>query len=368
MSIRLQTWAPYEIQIALNGREWLRRSIDAAGCRYIASGNKFIHIDNYALAQELLDAQLTADFGAILSSFLPLAFPKMSEIVPEMSYYWTLWQSELAKDYIFNEPETVQHLMNDFLRHALASGHGERVLSYFGSPVKANGQPHPKSNPEILARTNIWFDGLRYRCWNGKNSLKFYNEHNVLRFEMTMNDPGKYKIHRHAENQDTSEAKKLMPIRKGIADITARAGVSSQAVSRLTEHMASVKETTSLEDLLKTVSAPLTANGKKYRALDALGKDQPLLRVISDPFFDVAHITNKELQKRLVGTPWAKGMTGKRLSSRISRHLLLLRKHGIIKKLPKQSKYSLTEKGRKITSAITIALSVSVDSLLGLVA
>ncbi|MCL1810216.1 MAG: hypothetical protein FWG42_10705 [Clostridiales bacterium] len=32
MSVRLQTWAPYEIQIALNGRERLRRPLDAAGC------------------------------------------------------------------------------------------------------------------------------------------------------------------------------------------------------------------------------------------------------------------------------------------------------------------------------------------------
>lgn len=35
MSIRLQTWAPYEIQIALNGREWLRRSLDLTGVDYI---------------------------------------------------------------------------------------------------------------------------------------------------------------------------------------------------------------------------------------------------------------------------------------------------------------------------------------------
>ena len=56
MSIRLQTWAPYEIQIALNGREWLRRSLDGSGCGYILSGNKFLHIDDYGLAQKLLDA------------------------------------------------------------------------------------------------------------------------------------------------------------------------------------------------------------------------------------------------------------------------------------------------------------------------
>ena len=366
MSIRLQTWAPYEIQIALNGREWLRRSLDTAGCEYIMSGNKFLHIDNYELAQGLLDEQLTADYEAILRSFLPKVFPLMTDIVPGMSYYWTLWQSELAKDYIFQEVDTLKSLMNDFMRHALVTGSGDRILKYFGSPVRANGQPYPNSNPEILSRAKLWYDGLRVRHWNGKNSLKFYNEHNVLRFEMTMNDPTKYKIYRHAENQDKTEPKQLMPIRKGIADITARAGVATQAVTRFTEHMASVKETTSLGELLESISAPIIVDGKRHRALDAFGKDLPILRAIADPFFDVENISNKELREKLVSKPWAKNMTDKQLSGRISRHLLLLRKHGLIKKLPKQRKYALTDKGRKITSAVTIALTASVDDLLAL--
>jgi len=50
MGIRLQTWAPYEIQIALNGREWLGQLLPKAGCRYSVSRNKFLHIDDYDLA------------------------------------------------------------------------------------------------------------------------------------------------------------------------------------------------------------------------------------------------------------------------------------------------------------------------------
>ena len=132
--------------------------------------------------------------------------------------------------------------------------------------------------------------------------------------------------------------------------------------------MASVKETASLEELLNSVSAPVSSNGKRLRALDAFGKDLAILRAIADPYFDVENITNKELQKKLAGSAWAKGMADKRLSSRISRHLLLLRKHGLIKKLPKQSRYTLTDKGRKITSAVSIALTASVDDLLALAA
>jgi hypothetical protein len=186
MSIRIQTWAPYEIQIAINGREWLRRSLDANNCDYILSGNKFLHIDDYNLAQELLNAQLNTDFGAILDGFLPSVFPSMAEIVGDMSYYWTLWQSEVAKDYIFTSTDALNPLMDDLLRYSLITGGGERILKYFGTPVKLNGQPRGNSNPEILSRASFWYDGLRVRHWNGGNSVKFYNEHNVLRFETTI--------------------------------------------------------------------------------------------------------------------------------------------------------------------------------------
>jgi len=81
MNVRLQTWAPYEIQIALNGREWLRRSLDAAGCGYVLSGNKFLHIDDYSLAQRFLDEQVKTDFNGVLKGFLPSVFPLMPEVL-----------------------------------------------------------------------------------------------------------------------------------------------------------------------------------------------------------------------------------------------------------------------------------------------
>ena len=365
MNVRLQTWLPYEIQIALNGREWLRRSLDAAGCGYLLDGNKFLHIDDYDLAQKLLSEQAKVDFNEVLKGVLPDVFPRMSEILGRgLSYYWTFWQSEVAKDYIFRSSDALNALMDDFLSYALTTGTGGRILRYFGKPVKAAEQPHHLAAPEISSGAKIWYDGLRVRHWLNKNSLKFYNEHNVLRFEMTMNNPTDFKIHRHAENQEKSEPKKFMNMRKGIADTYARFEVSKNTVDRFTEHMSAVEENARLEELLSLVSSPITNEGKRYRALDVFGKDLELLRAISDPSFDVCAITNKELQKALTATVWSKKMSGKQFSNRISRHILLLRKHGLIRKLPNQRKYTLTEKGRKFTTALNTALGASVNDLL----
>jgi hypothetical protein len=198
--------------------------------------------------------------------------------------------------------------------------------------------------------------------------VKFYNEHNVLRFEMTMNDPNDFKIHRHAENQDKSEPKRFMPMRKGVSDTAARVEVSSQAIDRFAEHMSAAKQKTRLGEVLAPVTSPVTLSGKRIRALDTFGKDRELLFAIANPAFDVHAISNKKLQSALIGTAWSKGMTGKKLSGRITRHLRLLREHGLMRKLPNQRKYALTDKGRKLTAAIEAASATSVNELLKLAA
>jgi len=47
MNVRLHTWSPDHIQIALNGREWSQGNLEKAGAGFIARENEFVHIDEY---------------------------------------------------------------------------------------------------------------------------------------------------------------------------------------------------------------------------------------------------------------------------------------------------------------------------------
>ena len=368
MSIRLQTWAPYEIQIALNGREWLKRLLQKSGCKYVLEGNKFLDVEDYELAQRFLDSQLDTRWIETLSGFLPKVFASMQALLGEgISYTWTLWQSEWAKDYIFSDPQVLNNHMGHLLRHAFITGTGERVLRYFGHPVRPNGQPHWAADPELLTRVNQWYDGARIRHWMDKNSLKFYNEQNVLRFEFTMNDPTRFRIHRTVEGSDSGE-KKLLPMRKGVADIAVRTQVCSARIKNLTEQAAVLEEDVSVGEILSKVVSPVNSNDKKFRGLDVTGKDLALLQAVADPKYNVDAITNKHLQLALGSSPWANGLSGKSLSGRISRHLRLLREHGLIKKLPKQHRYMLTDKGRLLTTALHQFLGAKVSDLAQLAA
>lgn len=369
MSVRLQTWFPYGIQIALNGREWLRRALAKQGIPFVSHGNKFLHIADYSRAQKLLDTQINACWLPLLCGFLPQTFPAMDKMLgPHLGYYWTLWQSEWATDYVFAAPGDLKPLLDALLRHALMTGTGERVLRYFGRPVDAAGQPHPLANPEVLTRANTWHDGVRIRHWVDQNSVKLYNEHNVLRVEMTMNNPAMFRVFRRPEGRRGAGTKKRMPLRKGIADITIRAQVANDVNRRFMGQMATLKDDRPIRDILSELSQPRLQDGRRIRALDITGKDRELLLALADPQHAVAGFTNKQLRRKLCASPWAKGGTDKQLSARVSRHLRLLRDHGLIRKMPCQRQYLLTAQGQLLTTALNAILAASTQQLLNIAA
>jgi hypothetical protein len=363
MSVRVQTWFPYEIQIAINGREWLRRGLERQGVAHTADGNKFLSVGDFGAAQKILDSQPLAPWFGLLDGFAREAFPTMGQTLGGgPGYRWTLWQSEWATDLIFDSPGSVAPLMDSLLRHELANGTGERVLRYFGKPVRPDGQPHPLADPEIVTRSSAWYNGIRVKHWLDGNSVKFYNEHNALRFETTLNNPATFKVWRHREGSQDGEKERL-PLRKGVADIPLRAKVCDEINRRFISQAAQVKDTAKVREIVASVRRK-TRDGRPVRTLDILGKDRELLAAVADPTLaSLGGITNKALQKALAGTEWAKGMTGKRLSARIGRHLRLLRDHGIISKVPEQRKYFLSEKGRRLTAIIPAILSASTEQL-----
>ncbi len=85
MHARIQTWFPFNIQIALNGREWLSRQMKKAGIQYRQQGNCFVWMEDYAQAQALLDRQLKTDWADLLEGFAAQLNPIQEGIRAERS-------------------------------------------------------------------------------------------------------------------------------------------------------------------------------------------------------------------------------------------------------------------------------------------
>ena len=369
MNIRLQTWFPYHIQICLNGREWLRRSLEKEGVDFLAQGNKFLHISDYQKAQALLDKQLDVRFVKMLDGFVPIVFPMIQDVLgPHLSYYWTMWQSEWAADLIFSSPKELNPIMDSLLRHAHMSGTSTHVLRYLDRPITLAGKPDGRAKDEVLTRVTDFNDGIRVRHWVDKNSAKIYNEQNVLRAETTINDPGKFRVFRHKKGQSLDEPKSRLPIRKGVMDIPLRAKISQQVNDRFMDDLSLLHDETPANKLIDEITCRQKKYGRIFRALDPTGKDRELLQALSNPEFRISGLTNKMLRENLSDTNFGSGRTQKQLSAKISRHLRLLRAHGIIRKLPKQNRYQMTLKGVKLTNILNAFLAASTEQLLEMAA
>jgi hypothetical protein len=305
----------------------------------------------------------------MLNGFVPIVFPMIQDVLgPHLSYYWTMWQSEWAADLIFPSPKDLNPIMDSLLRHAHMTGTSTNVLRYLDRPITLAGKPDRRSKDKVLTRVTDFNDGVRVRHWVDQNSVKVYNEQNVLRVETTINDPRKFQVFRHKKGQSLNEPKSRRPIRKGVMDIPLRAKISQQVNDRFMDDLSMLHDETPANRLIGEITCRQKKYSRIFRALDPTGKDRELLQSLSDPKFRISGLTNKMLRESLSGTNFGSGRTQKQLSAKISRHLRLLRAHGIIRKLPKQNRYQMTLKGVKLTNILNAFLAASTEQLLEMAA
>ena len=80
MHARIQTWFPFNIQVALNGREWLSRQMDQEKLRYRQQGNCFVWIEDYEQVQKLLNRQLETNWAELLNGFAAMLNPDHEQL------------------------------------------------------------------------------------------------------------------------------------------------------------------------------------------------------------------------------------------------------------------------------------------------
>ena len=133
MYVRLQTWFPFEIQVYVNGREWLSRAMDREGLRYHRGDNKILWVEDWQRAQQLLDEQLRMDWPPVLDAYQRQVHPLHPGHLGKMKvlYNWTVHQSEWASDVAFASGEKLERWLPLWQRQAMNYSSSE-VLRFFG--------------------------------------------------------------------------------------------------------------------------------------------------------------------------------------------------------------------------------------------
>lgn len=369
MNARVQTWYPFHVQICLNGREWLGRQLDQLGMRYERRDNKFLWVEDFARAQQLLDQQLQVHWPELLNGILKEVHPSHPELLGRvpLDYYWSVFQSEWASDIAFHSAADLGRLYPQWLRHAITNYSSTDVFRFLGRKLTPDGKIWTRFQREITSSLTRRAEGTRIKHWVDYNSIKMYDCERVLRIETTINEPDGFRVFRPKQG-GPEEDKAWRPLRKGVADLYRRAEVSQAANDRYAAAASAVKDTTPLstwaEPLCRRAPAPGKNRQLKVRALNPLAsEDAALLTAVLDPKFTVNGIRNRDLVAML----WSKRANTdeerRRRSARVTRQIRMLRGHGILRKVPKTHRYVVSENGRQGVTALLAARNANAEFL-----
>ena len=359
MHARIQTWFPFNIQIALNGREWLARQMDQVGLSYHKQDNCFPWVEDWKRAQALFDEQLKTNWTELLGSFGKQLNPireKVFEKYPT-DYYWTCHQSEWATDVVFRDPEKLKWLKERLVRHGILSFHSTDVMRFLARKVNQSGEIPARFQAEVRSDFKRREEGERVRYGLDGNSIKFYDKAytsfgNVLRVaETTINNAKGFRVYRPKQG-GPEDVLQWLQMRKGTADLYRRAEVSQSANERLMDALASVDDSRSVEELTGAIQQPVSWAGRRVRALRPWGEDKPWLDAINHGDFLVNGFRNRDLQKLLYDAETTDPREARRRSARVSRYLRMLRAHKLIQKVPHTHRYHVTASGRTILVAV----------------
>jgi hypothetical protein len=364
MFVRLQTWFPFEIQVYLNGRDWLARQLDREGLTYRRSDNKFLWVEDWSRAQELFRQQLETSWPTVLDELQRAVHPLHPGHLGRLpvSYNWTVFQSEWATDVAFRSRQDLERFYQRWVRHAFLNFDSAKVLRFLGRSGRLLG-----NGPPVHSNVERQFEGTRVKHWVEHNSIKLYDYLNVLRPETTINNPNGFRVYRTSEN-DPDGALSWRLLRHGVADLHRRAQVSQAANERYLDALAGVAETKTVKELAEPVCRRVPEPGKKsprkVRALNPLAPDDmALLRAISDPKWMVNGLRNRDLVAVLYPTASDDPTEQRRRSARVTRLLRLLRGHSLLQKVPHTHRYQVTAQARTTILALLAAADANPDKL-----
>lgn len=360
MNARIQTWFPFNIQICLNGREWLARDLAAKKSHFKRADNCFPWLQDPQKAQRLMDKQLETDWPGALSQIARSLNPLHREIFAPwpMDYYWSGYQTEWATDLLFRDPRTLAELYPALVRHAMLHFKSPDVMRFLGRKA------HGNFTGELVTSFKDRAEGVRVKHWARGNSIKMYDKAgSVLRVETTVARTQDFKILR-PPHKDPEGKLGWKALRRGVADLHRRAEISQRSNERYLEALSAVDDRTPCAQIFDAVASPVLRGEQRYRALrigDA--DDVALLDVIARGEYATAGFRNRDIRPKL--HPKADPAQARRLSAKVGRQLRLLAAHGIIRKVQKTHRYLLTTKGNLLAAALHATREAKLNDLIG---
>jgi len=346
MHIRLQSWFPFDIQIYINGREWLARQLDRRGISYTRYDNKLTGIADLETAQALWERFVQRKWLRLLHAFARLVNPFLRAIRKAGfgGYYWTLAQAEYATDLFFRDRATLEALLSALMQTSMFAFGAEDVLRFLGR------KPHGNFQGQVTTDRKKRPEGRRVKHRMKGNSLKWYDALNVLRVETTINQPREFRVLRVV---DTPEGRKRrwLPMDKGIAHLWRYARVGRQANYRYRNALANAQPSGKAIAELEGLCQPKINQGRRYARFNPVAQADCNLFAALAGEHALNGFRNKDLQAYLYPNPPRSPAEQRRRSAHVTHLIAKLRGHALISKVQGARLYRPTPRGVRLMSA-----------------
>jgi hypothetical protein len=352
--VKLQTWFPMQIQIYVNGHDWLERKLTANGISFTKDDNVFLRIEDWGRAQKLADHFTGLNWPRILERYARYVNPLLKDLLHGYQHYWVTSQSEYSTDIIFKSSSDLRELYPRLLSHSTLCFGAKDVMSFLGRKLTGHFLGEIISDLKDGFR-NRRIPGARIKHRVKQNWLKMYDKAGlVLRLEMVINNPEEFKVRKKV----TRKKRRMMEwvsMRKGVAYLFRYQEVSRQANSRYLEALAVVDDPTpAMQQLDDITTRKETKSGRGVRAFNPLSRhDIQLFQAMMAGEHFIRGLSNADIRSSLGSSPHLRDLTDnpKKQSAKVSRILSRFHAHKLIAKIPRSRRWRVTDRGKQIMAA-----------------
>lgn len=349
MHVRLESWFPFEIQIYINGHEWLAHQLDLRQVAYQRHDNKLTRVADLKTAETLCAKLARRKWPRVLNAFARRVNPHLARIrqLGFKGYYWVADQCEYATDVLFRDRADLEALFPALVEQAMTLFGADDVLRFLGR------KPHGNFQGEVTTDLKRRPEGYRVKHTMKRNSLKMYDDllAQVLRVETTLNNPREFRVLRVVETPEGRQ-RRWLPMGKGVANLWRYAQVGRQSNLRYLNALAHARPKGKAIGELDRLCHPHKQNGKRYARFNPVTvEDAALFSAVLAGEHALNGFRNKHLYARLYPKSAISEQERRQRSTRITRLLTKLHGHGLIAKVQGSRLYRVTPKGTRLMSA-----------------
>ena len=352
--VKLQTWFPMQIQVYVNGHDWLERKLTAQGISFTKHDNVFLRMDDWGRAQKLADRFTELNWPCILERYARYVNPLLKDLLRGYQHYWVTCQSEYSTDIIFRSSSDLRELSPRLLSHSTLCFGAKDVMSFLGRKLTGHFLGEIISDLKDGFR-NRRIPGARVKHRVKENWLKMYDKAGlVLRVEMVINNPEEFKVRKRVLRKH-KWVKEWVSMRKGVAYLFRYRDVSRQANHRYLEALAVVDDPTpAIRQLDDLTTRKKTAAGRGVRPFNPLARDDmELFKAMMAGEHFVRGLSNADIRTCLQSSPHLRSLANdpQRQSAKVSRILSRFHAHKLIAKIPRTRRWRVTDRGKQTMAA-----------------